>query len=120
MDTINLTMRQGDTYQHEFHWVDSLGVAIDLTGWTARMQIRKSAGSSAEPLLDLDSEDLTDIYLTLAYATGVVTLEIPAAVTAALKVTDSAAYDIEIEETATEYVETIAEGTVIVQREVTR
>ena len=50
---LNLTIEQGATYKKKFTWKDSAGVAIDLSGYSARMHIRKSKASSDPPLVEL-------------------------------------------------------------------
>lgn len=43
---IDLTIDKGATYRKTFFWKDSAGVPIDLTGYTARMQIRENYSSN--------------------------------------------------------------------------
>ena len=49
----NFIIEQGATLDFEIAYKDSASVAIDLTGYQARMQLRPSVGSS-------------DVYLTLS------------------------------------------------------
>ncbi len=53
---LNLYIDQGATWTKEISWQDSDGVAYDLSGYTARMQIRKNYADldKGEPLLSLD------------------------------------------------------------------
>jgi hypothetical protein len=41
----NLLIEQGSTYELELQYKDSNGVAVDLTGYSGRLQIRPSIGS---------------------------------------------------------------------------
>lgn len=45
--TLNLpVIEKGATYRHTLTWTDSTGTAINLTGCTAKLQVRASAASS--------------------------------------------------------------------------
>ena len=44
---------RGTMFQHAFVLKNQDGVAIPMTGWEFRMQIRKSANDTGEPLLEL-------------------------------------------------------------------
>lgn len=52
----SLTVVRGATWEDEFTYTDDAGVAIDLTGYQARMQVRPLAqqyGTTGDPLLEL-------------------------------------------------------------------
>lgn len=52
---VNLpSIEKGATYRHTLYWKDKSGVAIDLTGCSAKMQVRESVDSSVV-LLELSS-----------------------------------------------------------------
>jgi hypothetical protein len=53
METL-LRIQQGDTWSLEIAWTDDEGQPVDLTGATAKMQMRPSAGS-AVLVLELSS-----------------------------------------------------------------
>jgi len=89
------------------------GVVQDLTGWTARMQVRPTI-SSATVTLDLDS---TGGEIVLGGAAGTVTILIAASATAALTAA-SYVYDLELVD-GTEVTALLA-GTFVVAPEVTR
>ena len=109
-----LKIPQGETYRHTFHYRDSVtGAIIDLTGYTARMQIRASVESATKLY---DSTTLGDI--TVSGSFGDVLLEIPAAVTTAWTFRN-AVYDLEIIDGSGK-VTRLVQGTVIVSPEVTR
>lgn len=42
---VNLQINQGATFRHRFTWKDGKGRAINLTGYTARLQARESIES---------------------------------------------------------------------------
>lgn len=78
--TLNLFIDQGASYHHEVVWQDDLGNPKDLTGYTARAQMR-SAITDAGTLLDMTTENGQ---LVLGGDTGVVTFELDDATTAAI------------------------------------
>ena len=43
----NFTIEQGATFTKNFTWLDSNNAAVNLTGWSARIQCRASIGSTA-------------------------------------------------------------------------
>jgi hypothetical protein len=88
--------------------------AVDLTGYTARMQIRASVAAT-NTLLELTTENGG---IVLDPTTGKVTLTATAVQTAAMTFT-SGVYDLELVD-ATGAVTRLAEGSVAVSREVTR
>lgn len=85
-----LTIRQGATWVLSFEWLDGEGLPIDLTGCTARMQLRRNYGTPV--LLELST---TSGQLVLGGATGIIDLVVDAATTAALT-TDSGVCDMKI------------------------
>lgn len=75
-DKLNLIIPQGATYQHTFTYTDADGNIVDLTGYTAKMQVR----ASIDALTTLyDSTTLSDF--TVSGPIGQVTLVIPSATT---------------------------------------
>jgi hypothetical protein len=86
----NFTIQQGATWTLSFEWLDDAGVPIDLTGCTARMQLRAVVGSAV--LLELST---TNGRLTLTGALGVIRLQVDAATTATLD-RESGVYDLRI------------------------
>lgn len=110
----DLIIQQGSVYLHVFSYVDSVGAAKNLTGFTARMQIRKKI-TSATP--EYDSATGNDITITDA-VNGKITLVIPTAVTA-LFTFSSGFYDIEIVDSSGEATR-ILQGEVTLSKEVTR
>lgn len=108
-----ITIEQGTTFQFAVTYRDSDGVLVNLTGYTARMQIRERV-SSTTTLLDVSTSD----YITLGGAAGTVTVSVPAATTAAMDFTRGV-YDLEIE-SSSGVVTRLLQGDVEFSKEVTR
>jgi hypothetical protein len=43
---VNLSIEKGSTYRNTLYWKDSLNVAINLTGCTARLQVRDTVDTA--------------------------------------------------------------------------
>ncbi len=56
MTEYDLIIEQGATFSLQAIWKDSLGVPVDLTGYIARMQIRKSI-SAADVIVEFTTEN---------------------------------------------------------------
>jgi hypothetical protein len=106
----NIVRTQGDTFNFNFT-VATDGVAWNLSTYTCRMQVRRSASTTAT-LLDLSSPD--DITLT---SLGAVSITASSTVMSDMPV-GKWVYDIELESGGGE-VTTILSGRFIVQSEVT-
>ena len=114
--TYNLTIRQGATFQLRATVKTSAGTAVNITGYDARMQIRRGfADDDAEVLVDLTVGD--GITLTTP-ASGILDVVISADDTEDLP-GGRWRYDLEIE-SAGGVVTRILEGNATVSREVTR
>lgn len=120
--TYKIIAEQGATYAKVFTLRDSAGALINLTGYTARLQVR--ANYSAEvALIDLTSENGG---IALGGAAGTVALLITAAQLAALVTPDEpgsppaliCVYDLELIYGAA--VTRLLQGKFLVMREVTR
>lgn len=109
----NITIEKGATFRKTFVWRDSDGELVDLTSYTARMQIRRTI-SSATAEVSLTSS--SGIVLGGALGTAQVTIE--ATETADLEFT-SGVYDLEFEDSGG-FVTRLVEGSVQVKPEVTR
>lgn len=117
---LDLLIEQGATFKHTLLVKQGESVdapAADLTGYTARMQIR-SAIDAAEPLIELTTENDR---ITITPATGRLDLVISATDTAALVPAqfDAAVYDVEIVSGGGE-VTRLVQGKVKLSPEVTR
>lgn len=114
---VPLKIEQGATFDRTYTWkvgIADTAVPVDLTGCTARAQIRPEI-TSAVVLLDLTTENAR---ITLGGAAGTIGIFLSAADTAALD-WDSGVYDLEIEFPDGRVVRRMA-GPVSVSPEVTR
>jgi len=111
---LNLVIEQGTTFNPVLTYSDSAGTAIDLTGYTARMQIRLKR-TSATFLHELTTENGG---ITLGGAAGTIALLISATDTAAFTFT-TAIYDLELI-TAGGIVTRLLQGSVTLSTEATK
>ena len=109
---LKLTIYQGATFDLRMTWA-AAGVPVDLTGRTARMQVRASV-DSPDVLLSLTTANGG---IVLGGTAGTIDLLVSANDTAALSFT-SGVFDLEM--VSGGYVERLAYGQVIVVPEVTR
>ena len=112
----NIAIEQGTTWRLEVGWEDESGSPIDLTGWTARMQVREDHASVAS-LVSLSS--LPGEGVVIDGPAGVVAIEITASATASLPAPLEAVYDLEVEGPGGE-VERLLHGCADIEPEVTR
>jgi hypothetical protein len=54
---VNLKIEQGATFRQKFTWKDAKGKPVNLTGYTAKLQVRDSAGATTV-LLELTTENV--------------------------------------------------------------
>ena len=111
---LNLTVEQGATFSRVITWRDANEAAINLTGYTARMQARRSIGAGST-FINLTTENGG---ITLGGAAGTITLTISATDTAALT-EQSGHYDLEVV-SAGGVVTRLLQGEITVSKEVTR
>lgn len=109
----DITIEQGATYDTTFTWTNSAGSAVNLTGYTARLQIRESV-DAASTLVSLTSSS----GITLGGVAGTVQVTISATATAALT-PGRAVYDLELV-SGGGVVTRLLEGAVRITPEVTR
>ncbi len=76
----NLTIEQGSTFSKIIIYRDANSDPVDLTGYTAKMQIRKTKDSSTI-LLTLNT---SNGYLVLGGVAGTITINVPASISDAL------------------------------------
>ncbi len=88
----NITIEQGSTYKLALYWKNSANQPIDMTGYSAKMQIRSSTGASVV-LLELSSADSDQI--KIYEKQGCVNLTIGYLQTANL-IPSVAVYDLEV------------------------
>lgn len=99
MANINdLTVDKGSDYSQTITFRDSGGVAIDLTSYTADMQVRSCEGSPI--LLELTTTLVSGAGIVLGGSTGTIQIIIPAAVSAVLAA-GQFQYDLEVAKIST-------------------
>lgn len=115
---VKLLILQGATFRKRLRWSSPSGVPIDLTGCTARMQVREEKASPTV-LLSLSTTVSPDAGLiVLGGADGTIDLVVSAEITAAIAWTGGV-WDLEITLSNGDVVR-LAEGSVSVSGEVTR
>lgn len=112
--TYNFKIEQGATLVKPVVWKDSNGAPVNVTGYSAKMQIRASAFSD-EVLLELST---TNGKIALVPSTGTVTLVFSATDTGAIN-WKRAKYDLELT-SSNGAVTRLIEGEITVSQEVTR
>lgn len=110
----DFTIEQGATFQIDLTWKDQSLDPVDITGYTARMQIRASV-TDPTVLLELTTEDGLII---LGTTDGKITLFLDAVTTAAIT-WDRGVYDLELV-SPTGYVTRLLKGNITIDKEVTR
>jgi hypothetical protein len=113
-NTFNITINQGATFELTITWKDSAGTAINLSGYTARMQVRETYASTS-PIVSLTN----GAGITLGGAAGTIAIVISATTTTALTAPFSGVYDLEIQ-SAAGVVTRLIQGSATVTAEVTR
>ncbi len=111
--THDIVCDQGATFSRVFTWQDSTGLPVNLTGYTARMQVRATI-DSASTLLSLTTENGG---ISLGGTAGTVTITASATQTAAVAA-GCYVYDIELVIGST--VVRLVQGQFTVDGEVTR
>jgi hypothetical protein len=108
---LNLTVEQGATFSKRLVWKDKNRRPINITGWTARMQIRKIV---ADPnlILELSTANGRIVFT----AAGTIELRLTAQETSTLQ---AGVYDLEMV-APDGSVTRLVEGKVVVSPEVTR
>lgn len=110
----DITIEQGATFRLSLAWKDSTGVPVNLTGYSARMQVRRSHGDGVAQL-DLSTGNGS---ITLGGAGGTIEVVASASATDAMTAR-SGVYDLELE-SAAGVVTRLMEGKVTVMPSVTR
>jgi hypothetical protein len=120
----NITLEQGTTFYRLIDVMEPTVLdpdvyeAFDLTGYTARMQIRRTI-DSATPMLSLTSPTVSGNGITVMDgANNAISININDATTSL--VDSSGLYDLEIIKTSTGQVSRLIQGTVTLSREVTK
>lgn len=113
---IPLTIYQGASFYKEWEIRDKEGNPLDMTGWSARMQIRKRK-TSPEPMLDLTTEN-GRLFINVTSEKTTYGIELPPEDTEGLT-EKSGVYDLELVDVSGG-VARVQEGEVTVSLEVTR
>ena len=79
-ETYNLLIKKGETFTLSLVWKDSAGNQIDLTSYTAKMQVREGV-SSTTTILDLSTATGE---IVLGGATGTIDITVSAVNTSAI------------------------------------
>ena len=111
----NCFVYRGATFSEQIEWKDENGVAIDLTGYTARLHMRETLEAPI-PFLTLTTENGG---IALGGTAGTVDLLVSAAATSAIAAT-SGVYDLELVAGDGVTVTRLLEGLVTISPEVTR
>ena len=111
-DTYDIEIDAGATFQLQVLWKDSDGDPINLTGYSARMHIRRTVEAE-----DIDVELASGAGVTLGGSAGTIDIEIDDATTSGLS--GSYVYDLELE-SGGGVVSRVIQGAVNVNPEVTR
>lgn len=115
----DMIVDQGATVNTVFTIKNSARSALDITGYVARMQVRRFDGTTRNPSPTVIAEYTSyDGYLIIGDSAGTVTLLIPPAEMAAYE-PGSYVYDLEVESALGETTR-IVQGKFIVRAEVTR
>lgn len=110
---------QGATFSQTLFWeTGTPSVPVNLTGYTAKMQIRSKPESKAVILELSTSNGRITLGTSGDYSTGAINLFISASDTANLSVCENAVYDLEL--TYGSVVSRILQGNIIISPEVTR
>lgn len=117
-NTQNLDLMQGDDFVHKFYIKDSGGLAVDLTGYTARLRVYKKYSSTTASI----DASTSNGKITIDALTGLVSWTIADTDTAAIRIPDDedtieCVYDLEIVDSGG-LVNTPARGTVTIYRQV--
>jgi hypothetical protein len=107
-------IQQGATFNRTIVWKDGNEVPVDLNGYTARMQVRKTVTATAA-ILSLTTENGK---ITLGGNLGTIVLNLNPADTESLE-TFCGVYDLELQ-SASGFVTRLLQGQVTISREVTR
>lgn len=110
-----LKIFQGATFQHRWKYVDSDDNVINITGYSARLQVRERWEASAKLIDATDGNGK----LVIVGASGTIDLLLTATETALLDF-DSAVFDLELLHSDAVTVDKMAYGPVQLVREITR
>ena len=111
----NIKIEKGATFQMNLTWKDGEGVPVNLTGYTARMQVRKNVNAT-DTLLNMTTENGS---IALGGALGTISITGSATNTSAIPDTiKTGVYDLELVNGSV--VKRLIEGNVEISPEVTK
>ena len=110
----NIIAYQGSTFTRQLTWEDSAGSAINLTGYTARMDVRTSIDAAGAATLSLTTANGR---IVLGGTAGTIALSAEGTATAAVVAGDYV-YDLELVSGST--ITRLVQGTFTLRGEVTR
>lgn len=110
-----LTVEQGSNFKWQVLWKNASAVAIDMTGYTVKMQVRETATSTT---VKLSATSVASAGITLTPLTGTMDINIPAAETALVRAGEYVYDLVAIDPAGTIY--RLAMGTATVSAGVTR
>jgi len=110
----NIIADQGSTFTRQLTWNDSAGSAVNLTGYTARMDIRSSIDAAGAAVLSLTT---TNGRIVLGGSAGTINLTAEATATQAVEA-GNYVYDLEVVSGST--VTRLIQGSFTLRGEVTR
>ena len=110
---LDLQLDQGATFEHLLTWTTNEGAPIDLTGYTARMQVRPKAGSD-DLIFDLTTENGG---ITLGDVAGTITIAISATDSTAV-IVRKGVYDLELC-SSSGFITRLVQGKLVIDPEVT-
>ena len=110
----NIVCDQGSSFTRTLEIKTAEGTVFSLTGYTARMEVRRTLDASST----IVSLTTANGRITINGSTGVITLTLTAVETAALL--KSGVYDLEIVKTATGAVYKVVRGEFKLEKEVTK
>jgi len=110
----NIIADQGSTFSRQLTWNDSNGSAVNLTGYTARMDVRTSIDAAGAAVLSLTTENGR---IVLGGSAGTINLSAEATATQAIE-SGNYVYDLELVSGST--VTRLVQGSFVLRGEVTR
>jgi hypothetical protein len=110
----NMVCDQGSTFTRTLEIKQADGTVFSLTGYTARMEVRRTVDASSA-LIGLST---TNGRITINASLGAITITLTPDLTASL--TQSGVYDLEIVHTATGAVHKVVRGEFKLEKEVSR
>ena len=110
----NIIADQGATFTRQLTWNDSAGSPVNLTGYTARMDVRSSIDAAGAAALSLTTENGR---IVLGGSAGTINLSAEATATGAM-VAGGYVYDLEVVSGST--ITRIIQGSFTLRGEVTR